>query len=116
MSMLKYAHLRSEIPNMQQNDNDGILPWKLYIITTVESLLTFFLATFCVAMFFTHRGPNWVLPAIFLGALYLFVIFALVKRVIDKFSWAAIMLIIPIAPLIALIMVVCMIPILQHLQ
>lgn len=98
------------------SQNDSILPWKLYLITTFESLLTFFLATFCIAMFYTHRGTDWILPGIFLIALYIFVIFALVKRVIDKFSWAAIMLIIPIAPLIALIMVVCMIPILQHLQ
>lgn len=94
----------------------SILPWKRYIITTVESLLTFFIATFCLAVFYIHRGDHWILPGILLILLYLFVIFALVKRVADKFSFAAIMLIIPIAPLIALIIVVSLIPILQYLK
>lgn len=97
----------------QQKHEEGILPWKLYIKTTVESLVAFFIATFCLAMFFVHHGQNWAIPAIILGVLYIFVIFALIKRIVEKFSLAALMLIVPIAPLIALIMVVSLIPILQ---
>lgn len=91
----------------------GNLPWKVIIRTTFESLLAFYVATFCMAMFFTHRGPNWVLPAIFLIILYIFVIITCASRIIKNLSMAMVMLIIPIAPLIALIIVVTLIPILQ---
>jgi membrane-associated HD superfamily phosphohydrolase len=91
------------------------VPWKAYLTITVESLLSFYLATFSLAMYLKHRGENWIVGGVFLIILYLFVIFACGKRVIDKVSLAALMLIIPIAPLIALIMVVTLIPILEKL-
>lgn len=93
--------------------NVSLVPWKLYITTTVESLLAFYIATFCVGMFFMHRGVNWVMPALLLAFLYLFVIFVCAKRVMQKLPIAAIMLIIPIAPLIALIIVVSLIPVIE---
>jgi membrane-associated HD superfamily phosphohydrolase len=91
------------------------VPWKTYLTITVESLLSFYLATFSLAVYFKYRGENWVIGGIFLAILYLFVIFACGKRIIDKLSLAALMLVIPIAPLIALIMVVTLIPILERL-
>lgn len=99
---------------MQSNQkNDSLLPWKHYIYITIESLLSFYVATFCMAMFFMHKGINWITPGIILGCLYLFVIFACAKRIIEKLSLATVMLIIPLAPLIALMMVISLIPILQ---
>jgi membrane-associated HD superfamily phosphohydrolase len=94
-------------------ENTSLFPWKHFILITTESLLTFYIATFCVAMYFTHRGPDWVFQGIILGILYAFVIFACGKRVVQNLPISALMLIIPIAPLIALIIVISLIPILE---
>lgn len=99
------------------NTNDELtpqVPWKLFLITTFESMLAFYIATFCMAMFFFHRSVNWLFPGIVMIALYLFVIFVCGKRVISKLSMATVMLIIPIAPLLALFMVLSLIPVLQY--
>jgi len=97
------------------NQNEiSLLPWKLYLTITIESLLTFYIATFCVAMFFTHHGTHWIIPAIILGILYVFVIFACSKRVFQSLPLPALMIIIPLAPLMAIIIVVSLIPVLQN--
>lgn len=92
----------------------SLLPWKRYLIITTESLLAFYIATFCLAMYFTHRGTGWIFQGILLAILYAFVIFACATRVIQKLPVAALMLIIPIAPLIALIIIISLIPIMQN--
>jgi hypothetical protein len=92
----------------------SLLPWKIYLTITAESLLTFYIATFCMVMFFKHPGTNWVIPAIILGLLYAFVIFVCIKRVIQFLPLPAIMLIIPLAPLIAIIVLLSLIPVLQN--
>lgn len=89
--------------------------WKALITTTAECLLAFYLATFCVAVFFTHRGDSWLVPGLCLIFLYLFVIVACAKRIIEKLSIAAVMLIIPIAPLLGLILIISLIPVLEKL-
>lgn len=91
----------------------SLLPWKSYLLITLESLITFYIATFCMAMFFTHHGENWIIPGVILGLLYAFVIFACAKRVIQGLPLPALMLVIPIAPLIAIIIVISLIPILE---
>lgn len=98
-----------------QESHKHFVPWKKYIILTVESLLAFYLATFSFALFFKHHGPNWIPLAVLLGFLYLFVIFACAKRLFQQLPIATIMLIIPIAPFIALSTVISLIPVLQHL-
>lgn len=102
--------------NTVQNDRLITVPWKKYLKITFESLLAFYLATFCMGMFFTHRGPDWLLPGIFLIVLYLFVIVVCAKRILEKLAMPALMLVIPIAPLIALILVVSLIPLIERLQ
>lgn len=97
-----------------KENETSLLPWKHYLTITAESLLTFYIATFCVAMFFMHHGANWIIPGIMLGLLYAFVIFVCAKRVIQSLPLAALMLIIPLAPLIAIIIVVSLIPVLQN--
>lgn len=92
----------------------GRLPWKVYLLSTAESLLAFYLATFSVGMYFLHRPPNWALTGTILGLLYAFVIFVCAKRVMQKLSIAALMLIIPLAPLVALIIIVTLIPVLEQ--
>jgi hypothetical protein len=97
------------------SEERSLVPWKLYLTTTAESIIAFYLATFSLAMFYIHRGDNWVPFAVILGALYLFIIFVCAKRVIEKLPISAVMLIIPIAPLIVIIMVISLIPVLQVL-
>jgi hypothetical protein len=92
----------------------SLLPWKLYLTITAETLLAFYLTTFCLALFFTHHGLDWIFSSILLVLLYLFVIIVCAKRVISSLPLQAIMLIIPIAPLLALITVVSLIPVLQN--
>lgn len=96
-------------------ENHDLVPWKPYLTITAESLLAFYLATFCMAVFFTHRGSQWLLQGIVLGILYLFVIFVCAKRVYQNLPLQALMLIIPLAPLIALFIVISLIPVLQYL-
>jgi hypothetical protein len=99
-----------------KNDPISVVPWKAYLKLTVETVLAFYIATFCIIMFFLHRGPNWVLSGIILGLLYLFVIAVCAQRLIKKLSMPARMLVIPIAPLLALIIVVTLIPIIGFLE
>jgi hypothetical protein len=101
--------------NTELSNETSLIPWKVYLTTTAESLLAFYLATFSLAMFYINRGSDWVPAAILLGVLYLFIIFVCAKRVIEKLPISAVMLIIPIAPLIVIIMVISLIPILQVL-
>ena len=100
---------------MNEHPGQSLLPWKIYIVTTIETLLAFYIATFSLAVFFIHRGNNWHMQAFFLALLYLFVIFCCGKRIIEKLPISAVMLIIPIAPILALIIVISLIPILQIL-
>lgn len=102
---------------MQENSTEAneLINWKSYLTITAESLLAFYMATFCVAIFFTHQGSQWLIMSILLVILYLFVIGVCVKRVIQTLPLQALMLIIPLAPLIALFIVISLIPVLQLL-
>jgi hypothetical protein len=96
-------------------NNTQLIPWKHYLTISMESLLAFYISTFCIAVYFTHRGTNWIIQGAILILLYLFVIFACIKRVIQHLPLPALMLIIPLAPLIALTIVISLIPVLQNL-
>lgn len=95
--------------------NTQIIPWKHYLTITTESLLAFYISTFCIAMYFTHGGAAWIIPSGILILLYLFVLFVCIKRAIQQLPLPALMLIIPLAPLIALTIVISLIPLLQKL-
>lgn len=102
---------------MQTNseETNELINWKTYLTITAESLLSFYLATFCVAIYFTHQGTQWLFLSIILVILYLFVIGVCAKRIIQTLPLQALMLIIPLAPLIALFIVISLIPILEIL-
>lgn len=98
---------------MKTGSENPNIDWKNFLKITFESILTFYLATFSLTMFLSHLPEEWILPTISLVILYLFIVFILAKRILQKFSLAEIMLIIPIAPLLALIIFVTLIPILE---
>lgn len=94
--------------------NIQILPWRLYLNTTFETLIAFYIATFSFAMFFSHQGLRSILPGLFMGALYLSVIILCAIRVGSKLPLQALMIIIPIAPFMALAIILSLIPLLQY--
>lgn len=95
------------------NPTHQILPWRIYLNTTLETLLAFYLATFSLAMFFTHRGTSWVWMGMMV-LLYILVIILCAKRIANKLPLQALMIIIPIAPFIALSIILTLIPILEY--
>lgn len=99
---------------MTANIHTQRIPWKRYLTTLSECLLAFAITTFCIALYFT-RCEISIIESIVLIILYVFVIGVCVKRIAQQFSLAAIMLMIPLAPLVPLVFVMLLIPILQYL-
>lgn len=90
--------------------------WRVFIKITLESIGSFYVATFCLAVFFKYQGirSSLMLSALMI-ALYIFVLAANAFRVWQKLSIASLMLIIPIAPFIAMTLLISLIPVLQYL-
>lgn len=103
----------TEEMNATVSDSVSSVSWKTFLLTTSESLLTFYLATFCFGMLIMHRSTDWMIDIIAMSILYVFIIVACSWRVFKKLSIATVMLIIPIAPFLALAIVISMIPVLQ---
>lgn len=108
--------MHPNVENHSINNVNGLLPWKIYLTVAAETLVAFFLAAFSLCMFIMHPPIHWVLPAVMMVLLFIFVIIVCIIRVFQRLPISAVMLIIPIAPLIALIMVVSLIPVIQYLQ
>jgi hypothetical protein len=102
--------------NNPDKNETTIVPWKRYLLISSESVITFYLATFCLALYFTHQGFDYLISSIALICLYIFIIGVCIKRLIAHLSIAALMLVIPIAPLLALTIVISLIPVLQWLR
>lgn len=86
--------------------------WKSYLPITLKFLGIFYLTTFCLIVFFLHRGNDWMVQGMVISVLYLFVLLVSFKQMISKLPMAAIFLAAPIIPLLMLILVVSMIPML----
>lgn len=90
------------------------VPWKAYLKITAESLLAFYISTFCLIMYFVHNGFSSIVLSILMVICYLFVIGVCAKRILEKLALPAIMLVVPTAPLVALILVVSLIPVIEY--
>jgi hypothetical protein len=99
-----------------KKNNDEIVPWKTYLTTTFQTISAFYIATFCFAVFFTRSYGTGISIWFLMTALYLTVIGICVTRIIQRFSMAALMIVIPIAPFLALTSVVSLIPVLEMLK
>ncbi|OGT52502.1 MAG: hypothetical protein A3E84_03235 [Gammaproteobacteria bacterium RIFCSPHIGHO2_12_FULL_42_13] len=99
---------------MSQLEKDVSAPeaWKGYLLVAVKFLIAFYISTLCVAIFFIHRGQHWLVPAIILGMLYLFVIVISFRQVIRQLPMAAIMLAAPTIPLCMLLIFLSLLPLL----
>lgn len=99
---------------MSTSDSE-VLPWQHYFKLIVEFLVTFCLASFCMAMFFTHQGANSIPLSIFLILLYLFVIGGCFYKLLKNFPIALLMLMIPLIPLVPMVLVLVFMPLIQKL-
>ena len=99
-----------------KKSNDSIVPWKTYLTTTLQTVSAFYVATLCFAVFFTRSNGCSLAIWFLMSALYLSVIGICITRIIQRFSMAALMIVIPIAPFLALTSVVSLIPVLEMLK
>ncbi len=99
--------------NDLNNNEINEVPWAPYLIVTLETFSAFYLSTLAMAVYFTHGGLNWALASGLMVGLYVFVIGACIALLLKRLSSAALMLVIPIAPLLALGTVISLIPVLE---
>lgn len=92
------------------------IPWKRTIFAVSEAVLTFTLASFLLGLMILHHDQFGIAAFVVAGILYAAAIITTVYRMVRKFSLAANMLMVPIAPLIILIIVVSLIHLLQYFR
>jgi len=97
------------------NNTNAPLALKRPAIIIIESFLAFVVSTFCMAFFFSHLSPGWLISGLFLIALYVFVLAGIGIHLAKNLSIAVIMLLIPIIPLTALLLIIALIPLLEKL-
>ena len=92
------------------------IPWKRTILAVSETILTFTLASFLLGLLILHHDRFGVAAFIPAGILYAAAVITTVYRMVRKFSLAANMLMVPIAPLIILLIIVSLIHLLQYFR
>lgn len=103
--------------HLQRNDEDAdITSWKAYTKTILGVFFVFALGTFSMAVYFTHLDGASVILSALLVVLYLGVIGMCIRKLVLTLSPAALMLLVPIAPLAILLLVVALLPIVQMLR
>jgi hypothetical protein len=100
---------------MKSSQADRV-PWKRYVLATSETIFTFTLASFLLGLFIMHRGDSSIATIVAAVLIYLSVVVFSVYRMVRKYSLAANMLMIPIAPFIIMMIVVSLIHVLQYFQ
>lgn len=92
------------------------VPWKRYTLAISEAVIIFTLASFLLGLFIIHRGNSSVITMVLIGVFYALTIGYSIYRMIRKFSLAALMLMVPIAPLVILFIIVSLIHLLQFFR
>lgn len=92
------------------------VPWKRTIFAVSETVLTFTIASFLLGLMILHHDQFGIAAFIFAGITYAAAVITTVYRMVRKFSLAANMLMVPIAPLVILIIIVSLIHLLQYFR
>jgi uncharacterized membrane protein YeiB len=94
-----------------------LIHWKHYTKVVVEIWLAFAIATFSMAVYFSHleNSSTVIIGGVLLVALYLFVIAVCIRQLIITLPIGMLMLLVPIAPLAILLLVVSLLPVIQKL-
>ncbi|HTM64144.1 MAG TPA: hypothetical protein VL360_06540 [Gammaproteobacteria bacterium] len=101
---------------MTQHNTSDFVPWKRYIFAVAEAAGVFTLASFLLGLYIIREGTNSIPLLLFFILIYAAAVITSIYRMARKFSLAANMLMIPIAPLVILIIVVSLIHLLQFFK
>lgn len=93
--------------------NQEYVPWKRYTLAVTETIFTFTVATFLLGLYIMHYRNSSIFLTVLVALLYLAAVITSVTRMVRKFSLAANMLMIPIAPLLILVIVVSLVHLLE---
>jgi len=104
-----------DMQKIWKTEQKAIASWKPYAAVSLETIICFCISALCLGIYLTHFDGNWA-GAVMMVIIFIFINMLCVKRIIDRFSLAAIMLLIPIAPLAVLIVFLLLIPVLQWLK
>jgi hypothetical protein len=88
------------------------VPWKRYTFAVSQAIFIFTLASFMLGYYFIH-ARSVIAVSVALCLLYAAFVGYSIYRMVKEFSIVAIMLMIPIAPLIILMIVISLIHLLQ---
>lgn len=88
------------------------VPWKRYTLVVSQAILVFSIASFLLGYYLMHSDRQ-IMMTIAVALLYATTVIYSIYQMVRAFSLAAIMLMIPIAPLVILIIVVSLVHILQ---
>ena len=97
-----------------RNEENTYVPWKRYTLAIAEAVFIFTTASFLLGLYIMHRGS--ITTTVLLSVLYALIVIASIIRMVRKFSVAALMLMVPIAPLIILMIVVSLIHFMQYFR
>lgn len=105
--------MKVRLPTMDNRIDSNPSHWKTYFYVLAQTWLAFFVASFCLAVYLRHMAGSWIITTVCMAVLYLGVLVACVKRTIDNLSIAALMLLIPIAPLLILLFAIGLLHLIQ---
>lgn len=93
------------------------VPWKLYTLVVTEAIASFTITSFLLGLYILHHNQfgNLILD-ILIGILYAVIFVITIWRMVRRFSLVAIMLMIPIAPLLMMGIIVSLIHLLQFFR
>lgn len=89
------------------------VPWKKYSLAVAETILAFTLAGLILGYYFIKVGNQSLAMTISLCVICAMAVLFSLYRMVRKFSLAANMLMIPIAPLVILIIVVALLQVFE---
>ena len=90
--------------------------WRFYLIIVIKYMLALYVATFCIAFFYQHRGVDWLFSGILLTILYLVIFVICVKEIIRGLPLPLLMIAAPTLPLLFLLLALSLLPLLQWLH
>ena len=94
----------------------SFVPWRRYCLAIAEAVLIFTLASFLLGLYIIHRGNSGTVTMVLCAIFYALAIGYTIYRMVRKFSIPALMLMVPIAPLVIMIIVVSLIHLLQFFR
>tara|TARA_R110000868_G_scaffold203421_1_gene451228 strand:- start:581 stop:883 length:303 start_codon:yes stop_codon:yes gene_type:complete len=97
-------------------ENLPFVPWRRYIFAVSQALITFTTCTFLLGLYIIHRGDSSLITIIAVGLVYASAVIFSFYKMFRTFAIPAIIITVPIAPLIIMGIVVSLIHVLQYFK